>query len=129
MIVVTANGARTLSLGIVDNVPVVIGRIKIPTSFQVLESRDEILILENDWLRNSNANMDWEKSTLTIRKNQTTIRIPITFTKTSKVVTHDEPDEVSEEDYEEEYLEKMPIYFSDSSEEDSADQSKLEFNP
>ena len=68
MIVVTANGARTRSLGIVDNVPVVIGRIEIPTSFQVLESRDEILILGNDWLRSSNANMDWEKSTLTIRK-------------------------------------------------------------
>ena len=59
-----------------------------------------------------------------IRKEQTTIRIPITFTKTSKVVTHDELEEVSEDEYEEEYLEEMPIYFSDS-----ADQSELEFNP
>jgi hypothetical protein len=129
MIVVTANGARTRSLGIVDDVPVIIGKIEIPTSFQVLESRDEILILGNDWLRNSNANMDWEKSTLTIRKDRTTIRIPITFTKTSKVVTHDASEEISEDEYEEECLEEMPIYFSDSSEEDSTDQGELEFNP
>ena len=33
MIVVTANGARTRSLGIVDDVPIVIGRIEILTSF------------------------------------------------------------------------------------------------
>ena len=48
---------------------------------------------------------------------------------TSKVVTHDEPDEVSEEDYKEEYLEKMLIYFSNFFEKDSSDQSELEFNP
>ena len=64
-----------------------------------------------------------------IRKEQTTIRIPITFTKTSKVVIHDELEEVSEDEYEEEYLEEMLIYFSDSFEKDSADQSELEFNP
>jgi hypothetical protein len=57
MIVVTVNGARTRSLGIIDNVPVKIGRINIPTSFQVLESKDEILILGNDWLRITNATM------------------------------------------------------------------------
>jgi hypothetical protein len=129
MIVVTANGARTRSLGIVDDVPVIIGKIEIPTSFQVLESRDEILILGNDWLRNSNANMDWEKSTLTIRKDRTTIRILITFTKTLKVITHDVSEEISEDEYEEECLEEMLIYFSDSSEEDSANQGELEFNP
>ena len=60
MIVVTANGARTRSLGIIDNIPVNIGKIKVPTSFQVLESRDEILILGNDWLRITNATMSWE---------------------------------------------------------------------
>ena len=49
MIVITANGARTRSLGIVDNVPIAIGRIEILTSFQVLESKDEVLILGNDY--------------------------------------------------------------------------------
>src|SRR5256886_1132313 len=46
LIVVTANGARTKSLGIVSNLPVTIGKINISTSFQVLESKDEVLILE-----------------------------------------------------------------------------------
>jgi hypothetical protein len=58
MIVVTANGARTRSLGIIDNVPVNIGKIQILTSFQVLESRDKILILGNDWIRETNANIN-----------------------------------------------------------------------
>ena len=70
MIVVTANGARTRSLGIIDNVPVNIGRIQILTSFQVLESKDEILILRNDWLREMNANMNWKQSTLTIKQGK-----------------------------------------------------------
>src|SRR4051812_18166020 len=34
MIVVSANGVRTRSLGIVDNLPVILGKIVIPTSFQ-----------------------------------------------------------------------------------------------
>ena len=50
LVVVTANGDRTKSLGIVDNVPVVIGKITILTSFQVLLSKDKVLILGNDWL-------------------------------------------------------------------------------
>ena len=85
MIVVTANSARTRSLGIIDNIPVNIGKIKIPTSFQVLESRDEILILGNDWLRENNANMSRKQSTLIIKRGGSIMRIPIAFTKTAKV--------------------------------------------
>ena len=48
LIVVTANGAQTKSLGIVSNLLVTIGKINISTSFQVLESKDEVLILENE---------------------------------------------------------------------------------
>ena len=58
LIVVTANGARTKSLGIVSNLLVTIGKINISTSFQVLESKDEVLILGNEWLREANAIMD-----------------------------------------------------------------------
>jgi gag-polyprotein putative aspartyl protease/Zinc knuckle len=58
LVVVTANGARTKSLGIVSNIPITLGKIIIPTSFQVLESKDEILILGNEWLRSNKAIMD-----------------------------------------------------------------------
>ena len=54
----TANGARTKSLGIASHVPIVVGKLKTPTSFQVLESKDEILILGNEWLCENNAIMD-----------------------------------------------------------------------
>ena len=50
LIVVTANGAHTRSLGIADNVLITIGQARIMTSFQVLESKDEVLILGNNWL-------------------------------------------------------------------------------
>ena len=130
MIVVTANGARTRSLGIIDNVPVNIGKMQILTSFQVLESKDEILILGNDWLRETNTNMNWEQSTLTIRQGKYVIRIPITFTKTSKVVTQEEEETDEDDDYEDELLEEYPIYLSDEcSESESKQNDELEFNP
>ena len=137
MIVVTANGARTRSLGIIDNVLVNIGKIQILTSFQVLESKDEILILGNNWLRETNANMNWEQSTLTIKQGKYVIRIPITFTKTAKVVTQEEELTDDDEDFEDEYLEEYPIYLSDEQFESESDNdesksnnnSELEFNP
>ena len=48
LIVVTANGAHTKSLGVATQVPITIGKMNILTSFQVLESKDEILILGNE---------------------------------------------------------------------------------
>src|ERR1044071_3874547 len=42
LVVVTANGARTKSLGVTSKLPIRIGNIDIPTSFQVLDSKDEI---------------------------------------------------------------------------------------
>ena len=58
LVVVTANGARTKSLGVVSHLPITLGKIDTPTSFQVLESKDEVLILGNEWLRENNAVMD-----------------------------------------------------------------------
>ena len=121
LIVVTANGARTKSLGIVSNLPVTIGKIDIPTSFQVLESKDEVLILGNEWLREANAIMNWEQSSLTIRDKDKIARIPITFTKTSKVDAWED----SESEEESDELFETSIYYSDleSPEED------LSYNP
>jgi len=58
LVVVTANGARTKSLGIVSDLPITLGKISTPTSFQVLESKDEVLILGNEWLRENKAVMN-----------------------------------------------------------------------
>ena len=85
LIVVTANGARTKSLGVATQVPITIGKMNILTSFQVLESRDEILILGNEWLQKNQAIMNWKQSTLILQDGQRISRIPVTFTKTRKV--------------------------------------------
>src|SRR2546423_10506590 len=85
LIVVTANGARTKSLGVTGYVPISIGKLNILTFFQVLESKDEILILGNGWLRRNQAVMNWKQLTLTIHNENRMSRIPVTFTKTWKV--------------------------------------------
>ena len=121
LVVVTANGARTKSLGIVSNLPVTVGKINIPTSFQVLESKDEVLILGNEWLREANAIMDWERSTLTIKKRDKIVKIPITFTKTSKVDIWEDPN--IEDDYDEQT--ETLIYYSDN----YSSEENLEYNP
>jgi len=48
IIVITANGSHTKSLGIVNNVPISCGKLNVNASFQILESKDEVLILENE---------------------------------------------------------------------------------
>src|SRR5436190_920603 len=85
LMVVTANGARTKSLGIVNNVSLSIGKLKINASFEVLESKDEIFILGNKWLRKVEAKMDYKQSTLTITYNNGIEHIPFTYTKINRV--------------------------------------------
>src|SRR5215204_3740631 len=97
LIVVTANGARTKSLGIVSNLCITIGKINIPTSFQVLESK-EVLILGNEWLRETNAVMDWKQSSITIRKEDKIAKVRITFTKTAKVDAWEDSESEEEDD-------------------------------
>jgi len=117
LIVVTANGARIKSLGIVSDLPITIGKINIPTAFQVLESKDEVLILGNEWLRDANAVMDWNHASLTIRDGDKTAKIPIAFTKAAKLNTLEENN--SEES------EEAIIYYSDI----STEEEDLTYNP
>jgi hypothetical protein len=125
LLVVTANGDRTRSLGIVDEIPVTIGRVRFPTTFQVLESRDEVLILGNEWLRSANALMDWRNSTLTIRSDFESTRIPVTYTKTSQINLQE--DESTDDEYEEEDLNEVSIYLSESN--SSSEEDNIDYNP
>jgi hypothetical protein len=74
--------------------------------------------------------MSWKQSILTIKRNGITMKIPIAFTKTAKVVTQEAEDEYESEEYEDEYLEECPIYLSDDVEsEESELDDELGFNP
>jgi len=66
LVIVTANGARIKALGEISNLPININHMKIPTNVQVLESKDDVLILGNDWLSKVKASLDWHDQTLTI---------------------------------------------------------------
>ena len=82
VVVVTANGDRTRSLGIIDNVVISFGsELRVRASFQALESKDKVLILGNNWLRDANAVMNWANKTLTVRTPTKTVSIPVTFTR------------------------------------------------
>ena len=98
MVIVTANGARTKSLGIIDNVPLTIGRMQTQSPFEVLESKDETLILGNKWLKKVDAVLDWSQSMLTIKKGVATERIPVIFTKFERMRVVEEADEDSSEE-------------------------------
>ena len=122
LVVVTANGARTKSLGIVNNIPLAFGKIIILTSFQVLESKDEVLILGNEWLIENDAAMQWKEAIFTIKKGGKVVRIPVALTKTTRLHAMEE----SKEEYDDEYDESN-IYYSDLSPSD--DDDNLEYNP
>jgi hypothetical protein len=98
----------------VDNININIGKLDFPTSFQVLESKDEVLILRNDWLRNAQTLLDWNNSCLTVQKGLIANRIPVAFTKTSPVEfqpfsEHQEPFDfdLDQEFYENEELRRI----------------------
>src|SRR5947209_808669 len=114
LMVVTANGDRTRSLGITDDLPIIIKRLKFPTSVQVLDSKDELLILGNNWLRRADAMLEWKRSVLTIRTDRCTEKIPVTFTKTNCFRMYEQDDGIDHETVE--------IHYSEES-------SEEEYNP
>ena len=121
LIVVTANGTRTKSLGIVSGLLITIGKINIQTSFQVLESKDKVLILGNEWLQEANAVIDWKRASLTIKYENKIARIPIAFTKAAKLNIL----KGTESEYDSEELLEVIIYYSDFSSEEEV----LTYNP
>lgn len=116
-----------------DNVPISCGKLNVNASFQILESKDEVLILGNEWLREANAIMDWRRATLTVRTKEGITHIPMTFTKTLSLYQESndtEDEEESEEDIIEaaddfDELRGTALYYSDVTTEDE----DLEYNP
>ena len=133
MIIVTANGSRVRALGVVEKLPINLKYLIIRTDVHVLESKDKVLILGNDWLQRVNATMDWRNRDLTIKTQGRTVKVPISFTM-NKTVINTEVSDDEEEEYEEEEIEESYVYYSDHFSDDSSEISfssddDLEFNP
>lgn len=126
LIIVTANGTKVRSLGVISDLPIEIGPFDAPISVQVLDSADEVFILGNDWLQRHSATLSWETNTLTLKVGRKKVKLPVSCTRVRKSIqeTEETEESSSEEDYEEEELYETALYFSDRSETE-----ELEFNP
>ena len=86
--------------------------------------------MENDWLREANAVMNWNRATLTVKTPKKTVEVPIAFTNTLQLrqeKQESEEETSSKEKYKQEELMESTLYYSDISylsEEDCP-----EFNP
>src|SRR3984957_18948546 len=129
LVIVTANGNRVRPLGEVQGLPINIRHSVIKTNLQVLESRDKVLILGNDWLRLRDANVSWKDSKLTINHKGRTIVIPITYTRTNQNQESSEEEEYSDEYEEEELSEANVYYFSSEISSSEFSEEELEYNP
>ncbi|RIA88386.1 hypothetical protein C1645_826452 [Glomus cerebriforme] len=93
-------------IGIVQSLPINIKHMIIRTPVQVLESKDKVLLLGNDWLQKVHANIDWKKEQLSIFHKGRTVTIPVAFTK-NIVKQPSESEEEEEEEYIDEYEEEL----------------------
>jgi hypothetical protein len=66
VVVVTTNGSKVKPLGIIKEFPIVINHLKIPTTVEVLESPEDLLLLGNDWLIRVGANLNWRSLKFTV---------------------------------------------------------------
>ena len=101
-IVVTADGTRSRALGQIEKVPIAIQSLLVPTTFHVIDSRDETLLLGTDWFKRTRAVLDFNNKSvrLTFLAKTVTVPIAIHVGETLKYVGF-------EEDFDEEELEEI----------------------
>ncbi|CAG8559270.1 17916_t:CDS:2 [Gigaspora margarita] len=95
-VVVTANGTREHALGKVNNLKLAIRDIMIPTTFQIIESTDNLLLLDMDWFVKARARLHFAEK-----------RLYLTY-----------GGKTSEFEYEDEILDEAEGYFTEGPPED-----------
>ena len=96
LIAVTANGTRIQSLGEID-IELYLEDEPVKATVQVIESKDETLILGNDWLQKMKTIIDWREKMMSIKNQGEHIDIPV------EIMMEDydsEEDESDDEEYE-----------------------------
>ena len=103
IVIITADGNKTRSLGKIVDMQLLIGGIETFITVQVIESKDRVLILGNDWLRKVKANIDMEKGKINIKGNKGYVDIPVEFLS----LEQENEDEYDSEEYEDEELKEV----------------------
>ena len=76
-IVVTADGTKTRALGQIEKVPLALHSLLIPTTFHVIESRNDTLLLGTDWFNKTRAILDFERQIVCLKFMNKEISVPI----------------------------------------------------
>ncbi|CAG8672219.1 6256_t:CDS:2, partial [Acaulospora morrowiae] len=95
---------RTRALENINNLKILIQGILIPTSVQMVDSKDEILILENNWFEKVKARIYIDKQKLVLKYKSQMIKVLITNNRARKVSTNKTDDY---EQYNEEWTDKL----------------------
>ncbi|CAG8632918.1 3038_t:CDS:2 [Acaulospora morrowiae] len=76
-VVVTANRTRERALGKLKDVALQLGRITVPTDFQVIESMEEMILLGMSWFKKLRARLYFDEHKLIITHEGESIELPI----------------------------------------------------
>ncbi|GBC24699.2 retroviral aspartyl protease family protein [Rhizophagus irregularis DAOM 181602=DAOM 197198] len=142
-IVVTADGTRNRALGQIEKVPIVIQTLLIPTTFHVIDSKDETLLLGTDWFRRTRAVLDFNNKSVQLTFLAKTILALISihigevpgYVSFQEEEIDNEIDEIFDEyEYEDDLIEKeIHLLNSESSEDEEIweqwYQQPLNYNP
>jgi len=100
-VVITANGTRTRALGQITKLRISIQNMLVPVTLQVIESREETLLLETNWLHQMKAKWDFNSRQLQIQYQGRTIQIETTHfanTPPKSTINYDTEDDGDDED-------------------------------
>ena len=78
-VVVTADGTKTRALGQISNLNIFIQDLVIPIQLQVIESKEETLLLDTDWFEKIKVKWNFDKQSLQIYYNNRCITIGTTY--------------------------------------------------
>ncbi|CAG8548201.1 11648_t:CDS:1 [Acaulospora morrowiae] len=121
--VVSVTGVRTRALDNINNLKISVQGTLILTHLQVIDSKDELLLLGNDWFEKVKAQIYIDEQKLIVKYDGKKIKIPITNDKERKVPANEtDSNEQSDDEevdnvlnniiYEKEDVEEKKGYFS-----------------
>jgi hypothetical protein len=79
--IIDVTGQKTAPLGMVHNVPIQMRDIKVQVDMIVTNSLEYNVLLENEWLKLVNANIDYRQNKITIKYEGIQQQIPVTYSQ------------------------------------------------
>ena len=112
ILVVTADGQRKRSLGIITSVPLILQGIQFTVDLQVIESPQDTLLLGINWFKTFNARMYFDHDELRAKIQNQLVKSPIKCIKEAKPYFRilANTAESKEEEYEDETLFETDLF-------------------